>query len=75
MCGTQAINAIVTDPFIAEVIYVGTNHGVYKTEDGGGEWRSANMGIGNRFVITLALNPRNKKIMMARNSCGDLQNR
>ncbi len=68
--GTQAINTIVVDPDVAETIYIGTNHGIYRTVDGGGEWQAANMGIGNRYAIALALDPLNHRMMLAGTNAG-----
>jgi len=63
--GTQAINALVMDPQAPEVLYAGTNHGVYKSADGGGQWKAVNMGIGNRFAIALAMDPLESRILIA----------
>jgi len=61
--GTQAVNALVVDPQQPATLYVSTNHGVYKSIDNGSAWKAANMGIGNRFGISLALHPGDPRIM------------
>ena len=63
--GTQAVNAVVVDPEESARVYVGTNHGVYVTVDGGSLWTSANMGMANRFVIALVMHPGNRSILFA----------
>lgn len=63
--GTQAVNAVVVDPKESRRVYIGTNHGVYVTHDGGSQWSSINTGMANRFVIALALHPKNREILIA----------
>jgi photosystem II stability/assembly factor-like uncharacterized protein len=60
--GTQAVNAVVIDPQTPDVLYIATNHGVYKSDDGGSRWQATNMGIGNRFGLALVSHPKDGRI-------------
>jgi photosystem II stability/assembly factor-like uncharacterized protein len=60
--GTQAVNAVVIDPQSPDTLYIATNHGVYKSGDGGGRWAAVNMGIGNRFGLVLLPHPDDRRI-------------
>ncbi len=66
--GTQAVNSVIVAHDNIKRVYIGTNHGVYETSDGGSEWTQANMGMANRFVISLTFDPMsNEKILAGTN--------
>ncbi|MEZ5083290.1 MAG: T9SS type A sorting domain-containing protein [Bacteroidales bacterium] len=49
------VNAIVIDPEHAEYIYIGTDAGVYFTNNGGDNWHSLNEGIYNVPVVAMKI--------------------
>lgn len=57
------IKAMVMDAIDPNVIYVGTDGGVSKTTDGGDNW--VNLQSGPRYVLSLAIDPENGKVVYA----------
>ena len=55
---------IAIDPQAPEVILVGTQRGVYRSQDGGDHWKRADMPDG-RIVRSLKINPDNPRVMYA----------
>lgn len=58
--------AFAYNPQNPQIAYAGTwGAGVYKTEDGGGNWKPVNSGLGNLYINSLAVNPQNPSIIYA----------
>jgi hypothetical protein len=58
----QSAYAVVADPQVAGVAFVGTEEGVFKTTDGGITWREANQGLdacngSSRWIRTFLFHP------------------
>jgi photosystem II stability/assembly factor-like uncharacterized protein len=51
------VESLAADPLSPEIVYAGTNVGVYKTLDSGEDWFPANDGIGSVTVSLLAIDP------------------
>jgi photosystem II stability/assembly factor-like uncharacterized protein len=49
-------NAVVVDPADGQLLYLGTDVGVYRSADGGATWASMNTALPNAVVNDLALN-------------------
>ena len=68
-----ANEALTADPRHPDILYAGTQLGVYKTIDGGRSWRPSNRGLfvpqlGERqkgWVIALAVDPTNTNVVFA----------
>ena len=50
------INAVVVDAATGQLVYVGTDVGVYKSADGGATWAALTVGMPNVVVTDLVLN-------------------
>jgi outer membrane protein assembly factor BamB len=59
--GGGQINAIAIDPTNSQIVYAGTNGGVFKTIDGGASW----IGLTNTVTRSLAIDPTNSQIVYA----------
>ncbi len=60
------VRSIAVDPTNIEVIYAGTDAGVYRSIDGGLTWEPAGAGLGiARRVNTLAVDPSNPSVLYA----------
>ena len=55
--GRVRFHTIAFNPGISGVIYVGTDRGVYRSEDNGASWRAANDGLTLTDVPALAFDP------------------
>jgi uncharacterized repeat protein (TIGR02543 family) len=53
----RAITSLAIDPINSKTIYAGTSIGVFKTTDGGTNWKSASMGLAERQITSLAIDP------------------
>jgi photosystem II stability/assembly factor-like uncharacterized protein len=51
----DSISALVVDPGNAQILYVGTNNGVFISSDGGNSWTDSNEGFVNATISALAL--------------------
>jgi hypothetical protein len=49
------INALAIDPVVHQTLYAGTNGGVFKSTDGGNNWRDFNAGLTNTQANDLAI--------------------
>lgn len=52
-----AISAVVVDPENPPRVYASNNSGVFRSDDAGETWVSANQGLGDRESVSLALDP------------------
>ena len=64
------VNVIREDPKKKNVLYVGTDLGVYATIDGGKNWHVLANGIPNCFVWDLIIHPRDNVLVIATNGRG-----
>jgi len=64
------VNVIREDPKKANVLYVGTDLGVYVTVDGGNQWYVLANGIPNCLVWDLKIHPRDNILVIATNGRG-----
>ncbi|MGH9839447.1 MAG: SBBP repeat-containing protein [Blastocatellia bacterium] len=55
--------ALAVDPINSSVVYVGTDRGVLKSIDGGGNWRPA--GLDDYFILLIAIDPANPATLYA----------
>jgi hypothetical protein len=49
---TNVVNAIVIDPAHTQTMFVGTQHGVFRTDDGGGTWAPFGVGLPRAALVT-----------------------
>jgi photosystem II stability/assembly factor-like uncharacterized protein len=67
----RAINSVIWDPTNPQVVYAGTGDyagsgsGVYKSDDGGRNWRSATAGLPYKAVLALAIAPSTPPVLYA----------
>ena len=61
----EPVNAIAEDPTRAEVLYLGTDLGVYASLDRGGSWVSLCGGLPTVSVQDLAIQPRDRELVIA----------
>ncbi len=59
------IREFVQNPAIAGILYVGTDSGVFRSTDGGAEWRSVNRGLAASSITALAVAPSNPSRLFA----------
>jgi len=59
------INCIVIDPQNTQIIYAGTNKGVYKSINGGESWGEFNNELQNINITALAIDPTNSELVYA----------
>jgi len=62
---TNAPLSMAIDPSNGNVVYVGLNGGLRKTTDGGASWNNANSGLPAAAVFSLAVDPRDPKVLFA----------
>jgi len=55
--GPTYVYALAMDPTNSNILYVGTNSGVYRSTDGGTNWSAINTGLTNLNIYSLAINP------------------
>ena len=56
--GTKSPRTLAIHPLAPSTLYLGTfGGGVYKTIDGGGSWITASVGLSNKVVYSLAIDP------------------
>jgi photosystem II stability/assembly factor-like uncharacterized protein len=60
-----AIRAIATHPEHPEIVYVGTQHGPYRSADGGEHWEMLNVPDHGSPVWSLAFDPRDARVLYA----------
>jgi photosystem II stability/assembly factor-like uncharacterized protein len=61
----EAINVIKEDPVNAEVLYVGSDRGVYVSLDRGARWDALDAGLPNVPVHDLVIHPRDRQLVAA----------
>ena len=61
----RSINSIVVDPASPQTLYAASEHGVFKTTDGGGSWTSASVGLEDDFIGVLVIDPRRPATLFA----------
>lgn len=61
----EAINVILEDPVNADVLYVGSDRGVYVSLDRGGAWQALDAGLPNVPVHDLVVHPRDRQLVAA----------
>ena len=60
------IRAVKVDPHTPWILYGGTHGGgIWKTESAGIEWAQRNEGLGSPFVFSLAIDPRDPRVVYA----------
>lgn len=62
---TGPVNALRENPSNANVIYAGTDVGVYVSTDAGGSWSVLGAGLPSTFVYDLIVHPRDKILVIA----------
>jgi photosystem II stability/assembly factor-like uncharacterized protein len=61
----ESINVIREDPNRKDILYVGTDMGVYVSFDGGANWETLHGGLMNTPVHDLAIQPRENEMVIA----------
>ena len=61
----ESISRLVIDPIRSNILYVGTDSGVFKSIDRGANWLVINKGLPKSSVSTLAISPKNSNIIYA----------
>src|SRR5574341_1188473 len=56
-------SSVVIDPTVSTTLYVGTEHGVFKSTDGGGTWTVSNTGLKDTEITALVLDPSNSQTL------------
>ena len=59
------LRAMVADPRRSEVVYAGTDMGLYRTDDGGASWQLLDTALSGQTVWALAIDPVDPNIMHA----------
>jgi photosystem II stability/assembly factor-like uncharacterized protein len=59
------VKALVSDPRRPEVVYAGTDTGLYRTDSGGGAWRLMDTPMRGSMVWSVAIDPVDPNIMFA----------
>jgi hypothetical protein len=57
--------ALAVDPSAPQTAYAGTEHGIFKSTNGGTFWLSSSYGVLDPYVIALAVDPTNHGIVYA----------
>ena len=68
-----SVYSLAINPQNPLVVYAGTDGGgVFKTTDGGTNWRAVNTGLTNTDVLSLAINPQNPLVVYAGTHGGEV---
>jgi len=59
------VKALLADPWHPEVVYAGTDMGLYRTDDRGGQWRRLETPMNGSMVWSLAIDPIDPNVMFA----------
>jgi photosystem II stability/assembly factor-like uncharacterized protein len=59
----EAVNVIREDPVVADIVYVGTDRGVYVSIDGGDSWSALQGGLPKVPVHDLVVHPRERELV------------
>ena len=62
---TGSVYSLAIDPTNTQVIYAGTNGGVFKSTNGGSTWSEINNGLTNTDVRSLAIDPTSTQVIYA----------
>lgn len=60
----EPVNVIVEDPHVANLLYVGTDMGVYASQDGGKQWISLSSNLPTASVYDLFVHPRDNILVI-----------
>ena len=52
-----SVQALAIDPVTPTTLYAGTDGGVFKSTNGGGNWNAVNTGLSDTYVAALAIDP------------------
>jgi len=63
--GVLGVYDIAIDPTRAEVAYLATSEGIFKTEDMGDSWTVLDMGMDSPWVWAISINPQNSNYLIA----------
>jgi photosystem II stability/assembly factor-like uncharacterized protein len=64
------VNVVREDPKKKDILYAGTDTGVYVSLDGGGSWQVLGSGLPTSYVWDLAVHPRDNCLVIATNGRG-----
>ena len=64
------VNVVREDPFKKDIIYAGTDTGVYVSLDGGAGWHVLGTGLPTNYVWDIAIHPRDNCLVIATNGRG-----
>ncbi|HEY0866252.1 MAG TPA: hypothetical protein VGE01_02675 [Fimbriimonas sp.] len=67
---SETVNVVREDPWRKDVLYVGTDMGVFVSIDGGGHWETLHGGMPNLPVHDLAIQEREKDLVAATHARG-----
>ena len=59
------VKVLLHDPHRANVVYAGTDMGLYRSDDGGGMWKLLDTPMSGSMVWSLAIDPRDANVMFA----------
>jgi len=59
------VKALLSDPGRPEVVYAGTDLGLYRSDDGGAGWRLADTPMNGSMVWSMAIDPADPRVMFA----------
>jgi hypothetical protein len=59
------VNALAIDPLTPDILYAGTNDGVFRSIDGGEAWSSFSTGLANTDIRALVIDPVTPAILYA----------
>ena len=63
--GKEIETALIVDPTNPATLYVGTYEGIFESKDTAESWSSADFGISDKHISTLAMDPTNSAILYA----------
>ena len=68
---SKSVRAIAIHPVRTGIVYAATyGGGIYKSTNGGANWSTINLGLGNTLVRDIALSPANPEILLAATGTG-----
>ncbi len=66
------VNTLVIDPQNPSTLYAGTDAGVFKSTDAGGQWTAVNQGLSNLEIVALVIDPQTPTILYAAQFLGGI---